>query len=161
MIPPPPPLEKGTNGPLLIQSVTISKPLATSIFIETPGLSTGSLFLAGGRLCYDSKIPKISNYKRSSSFSAVKSINLYILQNQGAYFYKEKPQGFFHSVVFTIIDRFISLKTLETKLLKRSDQGQAWCYVVNTKQWMKKFKKNCFGATFNSIKLQTLPVAIC
>ena len=27
--PPPPPLEKGTNGPLLIQSVTLSKPLAT------------------------------------------------------------------------------------------------------------------------------------
>ena len=36
---PPPPrlhLEEGTNGPLLIQSVTLSKPLATSIFIETP-----------------------------------------------------------------------------------------------------------------------------
>ena len=32
----PPPLEKGTNGPLLIQSVTLFKPLATSIFIETP-----------------------------------------------------------------------------------------------------------------------------
>ena len=32
-----PPLEKGTNSPLLIQSVTLSKPLATSIFIETPG----------------------------------------------------------------------------------------------------------------------------
>ena len=34
--PPPPPLEKGTSGPLLVQSVTLSKPLATSIFIETP-----------------------------------------------------------------------------------------------------------------------------
>ena len=35
----PPPhlhLEEGTNGPLLIQLVTLSKPLATSIFIETP-----------------------------------------------------------------------------------------------------------------------------
>ena len=34
--PPPPPLEKGINGPLLIQLVTLSKPLATSIFTETP-----------------------------------------------------------------------------------------------------------------------------
>ena len=33
---PSPPLEKGTNHPLLIQSVTLSKLLATSIFIETP-----------------------------------------------------------------------------------------------------------------------------
>ena len=33
---PPPFLEKGTNGPLLIQSVTLFKPLATLIFIETP-----------------------------------------------------------------------------------------------------------------------------
>ena len=32
---PSPLLEKGTSGPLLIQSVTLSKPLATSIFIET------------------------------------------------------------------------------------------------------------------------------
>ena len=34
----PAPPEKGTNGPLLIQSVTLSKLLATSIFIETPVL---------------------------------------------------------------------------------------------------------------------------
>ena len=33
---PSPLLEKGTSGPLLIQSVTLSKPLAASIFIETP-----------------------------------------------------------------------------------------------------------------------------
>ena len=35
---PPPPLhlEEGANSPLLIQSVTLSKPLATSIFIEIP-----------------------------------------------------------------------------------------------------------------------------
>ena len=40
---PPPPLEKGTNGPLLIQSVTLPKLLASSIFIETPGSTMWSM----------------------------------------------------------------------------------------------------------------------
>ena len=35
--PPPSSLEKGTNGPLLIQLVTLPKLLASLIFIETPG----------------------------------------------------------------------------------------------------------------------------
>ena len=38
-----PPLEKGTNGPLLIQSVTLPKLLASSIFIETPGNTMWSM----------------------------------------------------------------------------------------------------------------------
>ena len=68
---------------------------ANTEYLKINSLRTGALFLAGWQLCCDLKIPKIYNYKRSSSFSAVKSINLYILQNQGPYFYKVKPLEFF------------------------------------------------------------------
>ena len=117
---------------------------ANTEYLKINSLRTGALFLAGWWLCCDSKIPKIYNYKRSSSFSAVKSINLYILQNQGTHFYKVKPLEFFSLSRF-YYRRQISLKILKTKLLNRLDRGQAWHYIMKTKNLMKKQKKLFWG----------------
>ena len=78
-----------------------------------------------------------TNRSATTSFSEVKSINPYIpaekvqksLQNQGTCFYRVKPQEFFSfSHFYFEFRRYISLKSLQTKLLNRSDQGQARCY---------------------------------
>ena len=76
-----------------------------------------------------------TNRSATTSFSELKSINPYMpaetvqrsLQNQGTYFYRVKPQEFFSFSRF-YFRRYISLKSLQTKLFNRSDQGQARRY---------------------------------